>query len=96
MLTECQLLIGCLNWLIQMGNPGSVVVDVDSENAAGSSKKIQSSIEPVSKNKKLSKSAAKSRDDSGSNHSSLVQATISTLFKKVGKKVWLNRIYYSN
>lgn len=82
-----------------MGNPGSVVLDVDSGNAAeknGSSKKIQSSIEPVAKNKKISKSAAKSRDDSGSNHSSLVQATISTLFKKVGKKVRLNRIYYSN
>ncbi|KAL9432557.1 hypothetical protein AB3S75_027567 [Citrus x aurantiifolia] len=73
----------------KMGNPGSVVLDVDSENAAeknGSLKKIQSPIEPVAKNKKISKSAAKSRDDSGSNHSSLVQATISTLFKKVGKK----------
>lgn len=75
---------------MQTGNPGSVVLDDDSEDAAeknGSSKKIQSSIEAVAKNKKLPKSAAKSRDDSGSNHSSLVQATISTLFKKVGEKV---------
>ncbi|KAI9174510.1 hypothetical protein LWI28_018397 [Acer negundo] len=72
-------------------NPRTVVLGIDGEDVEKknySSKEISSSIHSVTKSRKLSESAAtetKSKENLCS-HGSLVQATISTLFKKVEEK----------
>ncbi|KAI4347366.1 hypothetical protein L6164_008182 [Bauhinia variegata] len=75
---------------VQKENPNSVVVDIDSEDAVEST---QLSTEkkkstPMSKSKKMSQfaSATVSKEVSSSKRSSLVQSTLSTLFKKVEEK----------
>lgn len=79
-----------LNSWIQEKDSCSVVVDIDNEDAAqealpGENKECASGL----KSKKVSHvaSAAASNGVLSSNRGSLVQATISTLFKKVEEKV---------
>ena len=57
------------------------------------SKQIQTSLTSVTKSRKTSQSTVtvtKSKENSNTKYGSLVQATVSTLFKKVEEKVWQN------
>lgn len=61
------------------------------------SDQIQTPLTSVTRSRKASKStltATKSKENSNTNHGSLVQATISTLFKKAEEKVWKNNHLY--
>ncbi|KAE8711567.1 DNA-directed RNA polymerases I, II, and III subunit RPABC4-like [Hibiscus syriacus] len=69
----------------------SVPVDLGSHDTEDSqvSKQIQTNLTSVTKSRKTSQSTAtvtKSKENSNTDHGSLVQATISTLFKKVEEK----------
>lgn len=73
---------------VQTENLCSVNLDVDNKGAVerGQFPEQNKSAMSVSKSKRLSRNATTattSKERSGSNHGSLVQATISTLFKKV-------------
>lgn len=65
----------------QTDSPHHAVLDIDKADAQ--------SCPPVTrKRKQPAKSALKTKENSESNKVPLVQATISTLFKKAGEKVW--------
>lgn len=80
-----------LNSRIQKKIPCSVVVDIDNEDASEGAQLPKENKECASgsKSKKVSQfaSATASKEVVSSNRASLVQATISTLFKKVEEKV---------
>jgi len=72
---------------VQTENLCSVNLDIDNKDAVERGQfPEQNNAMSVSKSKRLSRNATTattSKEGSGSNHGSLVQATISTLFKKV-------------
>ncbi|XP_021281922.1 DNA-binding protein RHL1 [Herrania umbratica] len=68
-----------------------LVLRSDSAEDSQISEQIQTSLTSASKSRKISKSTVtvtKSKENSKANRGSLVQPTISTLFKKVEEKVW--------
>ncbi|KAK9265505.1 hypothetical protein L1049_005519 [Liquidambar formosana] len=83
------LYVDFLNWYIQTKNFCYVVLDIGDEDAAvGSHGQIQESTMSLTNYNKISQFAGvtECEEVSCSNHGSLVQATISTLFKKAEEK----------
>lgn len=87
------LYVICLKSWIQKENPSTVVVDDDNKDAVEEIKLTKenktSASGSMSKRKSQFASTTSSKEVSANNCGSLVQATISTLFKKVEEKVHL-------
>ncbi|KAK6243898.1 hypothetical protein QUC31_010307 [Theobroma cacao] len=74
---------------LQTISSASLVLKSDAAEDSQIPEQIQTSLTSVSKSRKISKSTVtvtKSKENSKANRGSLVQPTISTLFKKVGEK----------